>query len=184
MGLVSEFEREKLFSGILYNDTAMLDAAVERLSAHYGKIDYVSSEFVFSELSNYYADELSGTVYRRFVSFEKLILPDTIAKVKQQTNEIERELSVDGRRRVNLDPGLIGRGALLLPTTKYAPHRIAMHDGIYVELTLFYCGGDYDDFPWTYRDFKCREVKDTMLAIRKNYIKARRSGHAAANITE
>ncbi len=184
MGRVSEFEREKLFCGILYNDTAMLDSAVASLAAHYGTIDYVSPEFVFSELSSYYEDELPGTVYRRFVSFEKLILPDMIAKVKQQTNEIEQKLSCGGSRRVNLDPGLIGRGALLLPTTKYAPHRIAMHDGIYVELTLFYCGGDYDDFPWTYRDFKCREVKDTMLAIRKNYIKARRSGRAAANVTE
>lgn len=174
MGTVSEFEREKLFCGILYNDTAMLDEAVAHLTARYGKIDYVSPDFLFSELSQYYADELPGEVYRRFVSFEKLILPDTISKVKQETNEIERLLSVDGKRRVNIDPGLIGRGNLILPTTKYAPHRIAVHDGIYVELTLFYSGGGYVDFPWTYRDYKSDDVKAVMKSIRNIYIKQRR----------
>lgn len=174
MGKTSEFEREKLFCGILYNDTAMLDEAMTRLCGRYGKIDYTSPEFVFSELSSYYADELPGEVYRRFVSFGELISPDMIAQVKLQTNAIEEEMSYHGRRRVNLDPGLIGRGNLLLPTTKYAPHRIAMHDGIYVELTLFYSGGGYIDFPWTYRDFKSDDVKREMESIRKIYIKQRR----------
>ncbi len=174
MGLPAEFEPEKLFSGILYTDNEMREHAVSRLSELYGRIDYVSREFSFSEFSDYYSYEMTGEVKRVFVSFENHVDPSKISKIKLETNDIEADLSPDGKRQVNIDPGLITRGALLLPTTKPAGHRIALHDGIYIEMTLFWSRGKWNVFPWTYRDFASSEVQTEMKKIRDIYIKTRR----------
>ena len=174
MGLPHEFEPEKLFCGVLYTDANSYVRACERLREAYGEIDYESQELSFSAFSDYYGYEMEGEVYRRFVSFERFAAPDTIADIKLHTNDIEADMSKDGCRTVNLDPGLIGHGRLLLPTTKPAGHRIALRDGIYIEMTLFYSRGEWHEFPWTYRDFKSPEVKAIMTRIRGSYIKHRR----------
>lgn len=174
MGSPREFEPEKLFCGLLYTDAESFSRACERLRDAYGDIDYESPELSFSAFSNYYGYEMAGEVYRRFVSFERFVPPDRIAEIKLHTNDIEDEMSDGGCRTVNLDPGLIGHGRLLLPTTKPAGHRIALHDGIYIEMTLFYSRGEWHDFPWTYRDFGSPEVKAIMTRIRSSYIKTRR----------
>ena len=174
MGLPHEFEPEKLFCGLLYTDRSSYDKACERLRESYDEIDYESQELSFSAFSDYYGYEMEGEVYRRFVSFSRFVPPDSIADIKLHTNDIEADMSNECRRTVNLDPGLIGHGRLLLPTTKPAGHRIALHHGIYIEMTLFFSRGEWHDFPWTYRDFKSDEVKAIMTKIRGSYIKARR----------
>lgn len=174
MGTAHEFEREKLFCGALYTDEGDYERARSRLCERFGTIDIESEPMSFSAFSDYYSYEMTGEVKRRFFSFEEHIAPDTIADVKTWTNAIEAEMSEDGKRRVNLDPGLIGHGRLLLPTTKPAGHRIALRDGIYIEMTLFYSRGEWHDFPWTYRDFKSEQVKSIMTRIRRAYIEKRR----------
>ena len=184
MGTAHEFEREKLFCGVLYTDENDYVRACERLRERFGAIDLESDPLSFSAFSDYYGYEMTGEVYRRFVSFEVFAAPDTIADIKTWTNEVEADMSVDGKRRVNLDPGLIGHGRLLLPTTKPAGHRIALRDGIYIEMTLFYSRGGWHEFPWTYRDFKSEEVQGIMTQIRKKYIKTRRETMKNKNNTE
>ncbi len=174
MGLPHEFEPEKMFCGLLYTDRDAYERAKARLIGEYGRIDLESEELSFSKFSDYYGYEMTGPVYRRFLSFERFVPPDTIADIKLRTNEIEAEMSVGGKRTVNLDPGLIGHGRLLLPTTKPAGHRIALRDGIYIEMTLFYSRGRWHGFPWTYRDFNSDEVKAIMTEIRRGYIRDRR----------
>ena len=176
MGLPHEFEKEKLFCGLLYTDEDDYIRAHERLREKFGDIDIESEPLSFSAFSDYYGYEMTGEVFRRFVSFSDFVAPDTIADIKLWTNDVEAEMSVDGKRRVNLDPGLIGHGRLLLPTTKPAGHRIALRDGIYIEMTLFFSRGGWHDFPWTYRDFKSKAVQDIMMRVRREYIKTRREG--------
>ena len=174
MGTAQEFEREKLFCGVLYTDEGDYERARARLCEKFGDVDIESEPMSFSSFSDYYSYEMTGEVKRRFLSFDKLVPPDTIADIKTWTNEVEADMSDGGKRRVNLDPGLIGHGRLLLPTTKPAGHRIALRDGIYIEMTLFYSRGGWHEFPWTYRDFKSDAVKEIMTRIRKRYIAKRR----------
>lgn len=174
MGLPEAFEPEKLFCGVLYTDDATYERARARLAERFGEIDLESEPMSFSVFSDYYSYEMDGEVKRRFLSFRHLVRPDTIADIKLWTNDVEAEMSVEGKRTVNLDPGLIGHGRLLLLTTKPAGHRIALHDGIYIEMTLFYSRGEWHEFPWTYRDFRSDAVKAIMTRIRKNYITERR----------
>ena len=178
MGKALTFEKEKLICGILYTDEERLASVIDSLRQLFGPIDYASSPYSFSGITPYYDKEMGNEVFRIFISFENLVTPDRIAEIKTATNRLEEEYSEDGSRRVNLDPGLIGPGKLVLPTTKPAAHRIALKDGIYAELTLFYARRDYQVLPWTYIDFRMPEVQKMLREIRTIYMKQRKTGLA------
>ncbi len=132
MGAIYEFEKEKLIIGVIYHDKAVLDKAMAILTEEFGEVDDQSEEFSFSgEFSNYYDEEIGGEGLRRIYSFRELVDPRRQADIKTRTNEIEAMFSVDGNRKINLDPGFINHGRLLLATTKETGFRIPLKDGIY-----------------------------------------------------
>ncbi len=175
MGAIYEFEEEKLIVGVIYSSAEVLERALEMLVSEFGEIDAVSEEFSFSEqFSNYYDEELGGEGLRRIYSFKSTVAPDRQAEIKEKTNEMESILSVDGKRKINLDPGFINHGRLMLATTKKAGFRIPLKNGIYTELTLFYARGGWHKFPWSYRDYQSEGVQRFLTEVRGKYLAARR----------
>ena len=120
MGQIHPFEKEKLICGILFTDESLLSPVLERLESLYGKTDTVSDPYPFSEISPYYDSEMQGSVKRLIVSFATCIDPAKLAAIKETTNAIEADFATAEGRRINLDPGLIGCGKLILATTKPA----------------------------------------------------------------
>ena len=176
MGLAKEFEKEKLIVGIIFSDEELLSRALELLRENFGEIEAVSEEFSFSEeFSHYYDEELGGEGRRRIYSFTELVDPTRQAEIKTLTNKWEEELSVDGNRHVNLDPGFINHGRLLLATTKPAGFRIPLADGIYTEMTLFWARGGWQKLPWTYRDYQSERVQRFITEVRRTYLKQRKN---------
>lgn len=176
MGAVFDFEEEKLIIGVIYHEKEILERAMEILTAEFGETDGVCEEFSFSEeFSNYYDDEIGGEGLRRIYSFKKTVDPARQAEIKKRTNEIEALFSVDGNRRINLDPGFINHGRLLLATTKKAGFRIPLSDGIYTEMTLFYARGGWHKLPWTYRDYQSERVQRFITEVRNKYLAERRT---------
>lgn len=176
MGLAEKFEKEKLIVGIIYSDADLLKRALDALTEKFGEIDAVSEEFSFSkEFSTYYDEELGGEGLRRIYSFKKHIEPERQAEIKTFTNELEISLSPRGTRKVNIDPGFINHGRLLLATTKPAGFRIPLSDGIYTELTLFWARGAWQKLPWTYRDYQSELVQDFITTVRKKYLDERKA---------
>ena len=175
MGAVYEFEKEKLIIGVIYHEKEILERAMEILTSEFGEVEAVSEEFSFSgEFSTYYDDEIGGEGFRRIYSFKDTVDPSRQAAIKIRTNEIEAELSLDGRRRINLDPGFINHGRLLLATTKETGFRIPLKDGIYTELTLFWARGGWQKLPWTYRDYQSERVQKFITEVRRTYLADRR----------
>ncbi len=175
MGAVYDFEKEKLIIGVIYHDRDILDKTISILTKEFGEIDDVSEEFSFSkEFSSYYDDEIGGEGLRRIYSFKMLVDPTRQADIKIRTNEIEASLSVDGKRQINLDPGFINHGRLLLATTKETGFRIPLKDGIYTELTLFWARGGWQKLPWTYRDYQSERVQNFITEVRRRYLAERR----------
>ena len=175
MGAVYDFEYEKLIIGVIYHDEAVRDAALEILVSEFGEWEDVCEEFSFSkEFSSYYDDELGGEGLRRIYSFKTLVDPKRQAEIKTRTNEIEAQFSKDGKRLINLDPGFISHGRLLLATTKKTGFRIPLSDGIYTELTLFYAKGKWQKLPWTYRDYQSERVQAFLSRVRKKYLDERK----------
>ena len=175
MGAIYDFEFEKLIVGVIYHEREVLDAAMERLVAEFGEVEDVSEEFSFSrEFSTYYDEEIGGEGLRRIYSFKRCVDPARQAEIKELTNAIEAELSNDGKRRINLDPGLINHGRLMLSTTKATGFRIPLERGIYTELTLFWARGGWQKLPWTYRDYQSERVQKFITEVRRKYLAERK----------
>ena len=137
-------------------------------------MDFLSAPEDFSYTS-YYDDEMGHGIRRQTASFLKLVAPDSIAAIKLRTNEIEASLAIDGKRRVNIDPGLLGLENFILATGKNFTHRIYLRDGIYADLTLIYQKGAFRPLPWTYPD--CRELKFLhCLGVLRKKLKFQRDG--------
>lgn len=179
MGAALEFEKEKLIIGVIYHDEDVLHEAMRILVEEFGEVDLVSEEFSFSgEFSTYYDEEIGGEGLRRIYSFKNTVAPDRQADIKIRTNEIEASFSVDGKRKINLDPGFINHGRLMLATTKETGFRVPLKDGIYTELTLFYARGAWQKFPWTYRDYQSERVQRFITEVREIYLAERRENLA------
>lgn len=182
MGQIYEFEKEKLIVGVIYNDMDVYNKALAMLKEAFGEIDAESERFSFSEeFSSYYDDELGGEGLRVIFSFKDTVDASKQAEIKEMTNEMERILSEDGKRRINLDPGFINHGRLMLATTKAAGFRIPLKNGIYTELTLFWAKGAWHKLPWSYRDYQSEKVQKFITEVRKTYLMQRKAHKIADN---
>ena len=179
MGLAQNFEKEKLIIGFIYNTEENFQKALKIMTEKFGEVDFETEEFSFTEeFSSYYDEELGGEAKRRILSFERLVDPEMQAAIKTFTNSVEAEFSIDGNRKINLDPGFLSHGRLLLATTKKTGFRIPLKDGIYTELTLFYARGTWQKLPWTYRDYQSERVQAFLTTVRRRYLEQRKAEEA------
>ena len=175
MATVKEFEPEKLILGVIYHDKEVFQEAMRLFCERFGEVDDVCEEFSFSrEFSDYYDEELGGEGIRLIYSFERLVDPSLQVEIKEFTNSLEARFTEGGGRRINLDPGLLSHGRLMLPTTKATGFRIALARGIYTEPTLFWAKGAWHKFPWTYRDYQSERVQKFLVRVRKKYLSQRK----------
>lgn len=169
MGLIGEFKDAGLFVGVLASSEELLNEALTSLTNTYGPLCERSTITPFT-YTDYYNEEMGAQPYRCYLLFENVIDPSTLATIKIATNELEEHFAVDGKRRVNIDPGLLSLSNLVLATTKNRAHRIALWAGIYAELTLIYYNHSYQSLPWTYADYKSEEVV-TLLNQWRSHLK-------------
>ncbi len=171
-----DFEKEKLIIGFIYNKREVFEAALKKVKERFGEVDFSTEEFSFSEeFSPYYDEELGGKGLRKILSFETLVDPSLQSEIKIFTNALEAEFSDETGRKVNIDPGFISHGRLLLATTKKTGFRIPLSDGIYTELTLYYARGAWQKLPWTYRDYQSEKVQNFLTEVRKKYLEQRKN---------
>ena len=177
MGKAESFEQEKLIMGVIFSDRDKYERAMRVLREKFGQTDFQTEEFSFSEeFSHYYDEEVGGEAIRCIYSFDSLVDPERQADIKTFTNALEMELSDDGiNRPVNLDPGFLSHGRLMLATTNKTGFRIPLSDGIYTELTLFYARGAWQKLPWTYRDYQSVKVQNFLTTVRRRYLEQRKS---------
>jgi hypothetical protein len=79
-------------------------------------------------------------------------------------------------RPLNLDPGYLTLGKLVLASTKDFAHRIYLHSGVYAEVTLFYKHHRWQHHEYTFADYRradyqrflseCRERLHEKLKMR------------------
>ena len=162
-------EAVKLIASLLSGDGGLLGDAVRALSEKYGKADFISAPISFA-YTDYYAAEFGPALMRRFVAFERLIRPETLPDVKLWTNGLEKRVSAEGCRRVNIDPGYLAKAHLILATGKGYTHRPCLREGIYADLTLIYREKAFQTLPWTYPDYAGEEVIGMLMRIREKYL--------------
>jgi hypothetical protein len=169
MGRLRPFTSEKLVMPILISGEHHRSSLLRELHCRYGEIDYTSIDLPFT-YTRYYDEEMGTPITRFFVSFRVLVDPGTLARIKTETNDLEDLFRESGKRRVNLDPGLLSGGRFILATTKNAAHRIPLADGVYGETTLVYEKGRYRPLEWTYPDYRSGDYTGILAEIRQIYL--------------
>jgi hypothetical protein len=175
MGQPRAFEPEKLVVGVLASTTVASPGVIAALERQFGPADLVSDELPF-EFTDYYSAEMGRALRRFFFSARRLVAPESLAAIKLSTNALETSLSEAGRRRVNLDPGLLSLSRFILASTKPGSHRIPLAQGVYAELTLVYERGAFRALEWTYPDYRSPAYLVVLKNIRELYKQQRRAG--------
>ena len=165
-----EPDHVKLISSLFSPEKEFLDTIIKQLEKICGPVDWVSPELFFDR-TKYYAKEMGWPLHRRFIAFEKLALPGQLIELKLKTNAIEQQYLVDGKRRVNIDPGYISPERLILATGKNFVHRVYLSQGIYADLTLVFQKGCFKTLEWTYPDYAEPEIIGYFNDVRTRYMK-------------
>jgi Domain of unknown function (DUF4416) len=144
----------------------------QRLSEEFGAIALTGEPYPFDHTA-YYAPSMGPDLFKQLLVFEALVPLDSLAKWKRAAIDLEMELAASGRfpepRPLNLDSGLLTLGKFMLATTKDQAHRIYLGDSIFAEVTLRYCDGAYEPWPWTYADYREEGVRNFLNEAREYY---------------
>jgi hypothetical protein len=153
MSVPQEPPQVKLIAGLLFVDSAVRDHALEALFNRFGSLDFLmeTQPFVYT---TYYDREMGTGIQRQVCSFLQLVPVDSLPDIKLFTNQLEAQLSLNGKRQINIDPGFLSEERLILATGKNYTHRIYLRNGIYADLTLLFQKGAYEGLPWTYPDYQ------------------------------
>jgi hypothetical protein len=116
---------------------------------------------------------------RIFYVFAPLYPQDCLASVKAEACELEEEVARSRawqvRRPLNLDPGLLTEGRVVLASTKDRGHRLPRANGIYEEITLLFHDGAFQPLMWTYPDWRSAAYRKFFEDVRREFMVETRS---------
>ncbi|MDD3585538.1 MAG: DUF4416 family protein [Thermoguttaceae bacterium] len=187
MGIIRQPQPVLLLIAAFSPDMNVLNQGKLLATDTFGPLYAESELFRFDEFTNYYDEEMGPVLYKQLWCFDAPILPDALARIKVQTNGWEEEFaeafsaSVNSRRPLNLDPGYIDPGKLILASTKDHAHRIYLGRGIFAETTLMYTQKHWQALPWSYPDYQSPGYQAFLSQCREQIKKLRtetaRAGH-------
>jgi hypothetical protein len=156
--------------------------AVEKIAAASSPCALKSPLFQFSE-TDYYEPTMGPELRKQFFAMQELIDPAELTQIKVQSNRWEHEYASGAghpeTRPLNLDPGYLTLGKLVLASTKDHSHRIYLADGIYAEGTLYYKDKRWQHREWTFPDYR-REDYHAFFSRCRDYLKGQlRKGPSA-----
>lgn len=158
----------KLVVGLIVHHRSLQGDVARELIHVFGDIDMISPWFDF-DFTEYYHAEMGAPLCRRVLVFRELVGQDDLAGIKHRTNGMEERLTRDGRRQVNIDPGILLYERFVLATGKNYSHRIYIGQQIYADLTLIFQKGGYQVLPWTYPDYATDTMRSFLLRVRQKY---------------
>jgi len=159
----------KPLAAIFSRDREDLARAALRFEELVGRLDYASMVMAFDQ-TDYYRAEMGGPLVKRVFSAETLVDPADLVEIKVRTNAVEAEFAIEGRRKVNIDPGYVSAERLVLATGKNFTHRIYLNQGVWADLTLVYEKGGFHALPWTYPDYAAPDMMSVMTDIRNKLL--------------
>ena len=158
MGTIRYPQPVMLFAAVFTPEESAFDWVRERAESQWGCLILESETFPFETFTDYYAATMGTTLPKRLWAFENLITPDALPKIKCLTNAWETEFKAAStglaERPLNIDPGYVDLGKLILASTKDHAHRIYLSEGIFAETTLMYTQKQWKPLPWTYPDYQ------------------------------
>lgn len=137
---------------VLYSSKSDVDEVSECLQAEFGKVVLQSSPFPF-DMTDYYQKEMGTCILRVWLCFHPLKDPSELPVWKEKCIGIEGCFGGEGYRRVNIDPGYLDHGKLVLASCKAAPDKIYAGRGVYAHTCLRYRKGEFHGPDHSFADF-------------------------------
>jgi len=167
----------RLVVSAIHRDDRRLHEAYSMMEEALGSARFVGPLFPF-DCTEYYSDEMGSPLFRRFIEALSPVSRESLPDIKIEMERIERSLTVEERRTVNLDPGLVTPENFILATGKNFSHRVYLRDGVFADLTLVYRKGEYRALPWTYPDYASAEIRGLLKGIRSEILAGGETGRA------
>lgn len=142
-----------LLCAIMYPNDELLNKTISILEKEFGKIKCRSEAYNFN-FTNYYEPEFGKNLKKIIIVFEKTIEKKDLIQIREKTGQIEKELSKEGKRTINIDPGYISKTELVLATKKGKNFKELLGNGIYAHKVLEFENGETTTFFHTFADYK------------------------------
>ncbi|MEX0797878.1 MAG: DUF4416 family protein [Bacteriovoracaceae bacterium] len=156
MARLRKADQGLIFTSCLFNQDELALETVQNLWGRRYKLS--GKEFPkFNPSLDYYSKEMGENLKRVFFWSNEFFEREELIEGKLWSHELEQEFSVDGKRSLNMDIGVILKEQVLLATSKPYAHRIYLRKGVWAELTYIYENKSYHFLPWTYPDYRCSE---------------------------
>lgn len=168
MSVPKEPDPAQLIISVLICNDDLLSCVLDSAVGAFGEVGHAVGPLPF-DFTKYYDAELGPGIRRWLWAFTDLVQPSILADIKKKTNEIETTYAVEGKRRCNLDPGLLSLWNFVLATGKNNAHRIYLGDGIFADLTLIFRSSSFRPLDWTYPDYASPELIEILNNMRMSY---------------
>ncbi|RMG42840.1 MAG: DUF4416 family protein [Candidatus Dadabacteria bacterium] len=170
MGELSLYRPVLPFVTVMSREEQVIKQALGEIEKREGEIECCSDLMDFN-FTDYYQRDMGKELKFCFAVLSDLQNPFNLAARKILSNKIESLLAKTSQvavtRPVNIDPGYISELQLVLASTKFAPHRLAVGEGIWAEVTMLYQNGGWQELPWSYPSYSTEESKKFFKSARK-----------------
>jgi hypothetical protein len=161
--------------GVLAADRASAEQAASAFARPFGGIAIWGKPVAF-DCTDYYEAEMGPGLTRRFCCCADLLEPDRLVELKLRAWKIEQGLRDGPGRTVNLDPGTLDHGKVVLASFKRAPQKLYLGREIWADTLLFFQHGAFRPLPWTFPDLREGAHLDLLEQARKLYTATLRQG--------
>jgi hypothetical protein len=181
MGQVHSPSPALLLLAVFSRHGEALSWARQRAVDVWGPLATESPVFEFDQ-TDYYRSTMGPGLQKVFLTFTRPFDPADLAEIKLQTNQWEADYAQHSDhpepRPLNLDPGYLTSGKLVLASTKDHAHRIYLARGIYAEVTLYYKHGCWQPHLWTFADYRREDYHQFFSQCRESLRQLRRETHS------
>ncbi len=132
------------------------EAALERMEPVLGS-PVLKGPVIPFDYTDYYKPELGPGLLRRYMAFKRLMSPEHLVSLKHETAAIEKELSLDGKRTVNIDPGYLDLNKVVLASWKEGLFKIYLGKGVWADPVAHYYNKKFNCEEWTFPDIRSGE---------------------------
>lgn len=154
---------------VIYREPRFLAQCCDILQGEMGRTVLRGGPFPF-DMTGYYEGEMGDALLRKWLCFP-LAQPSGLPIWKLFCVEAEGHFGGQGERRVNIDPGYLDHGKLVLGSCKAAPDKIYLHRGVYAHTCLRYRAGELLAPDHSFADFRDGRFNRFFLGARALYKK-------------
>jgi len=149
----------KLFISIFYSSKWVYEHCIKDLIKEFGEVKKESFEYDFDVFTDYYEKEMGKGLRKKMIIFRKKIEEEDLAEIKQFIDQLEAEYSVDGKRKINIDPGFVS-DRVVLASCKGKDFKKDIGNGYFVHEVLRLEDGKVKEYWHTFRDYKNKEIQE------------------------